>query len=379
MPRKRANTEGSIYRNDRRGRWEAVLVVGRREDGRPIRRTFTGPTRIAVTAKLDEAKAALNAGLAIPDPTVTIADFTAWWRDHVLPGEGLAPATEQWYRDVLDSYVLPAVGTKSLTGRRALTPGDVEAMTGDLSRRHSHRTALGARTTLSKVLQAAVTRGLVARNVARLARRPGDRGVARTVKAHTVAEVPALIDRLEDRWRTAAIVDVTTGLRPGELFALHWPDLRLDGIHPQLSVRHALSHVGGANLKAPKRPRSYRTVPLTPEAVTALRAWRKAQAAERLAAGPLWSPDWPDLVFTNEQGQPLRVDSFRARLQDVDRRAHPHRFRHTYATHLLEAGVPIHHVAELLGDTVATVESTYSHVLRPKVEVVGVARGILAR
>jgi integrase/recombinase XerD len=54
-----------------------------------------------------------------------------------------------------------------------------------------------------------------------------------------------------------------------------------------------------------------------------------------------------------------------------------HTLRHSYATHLLEAGTPIHHVAELLGDTVATVEGTYSHVLRPKHEVVDVVRAIL--
>ena len=55
----------------------------------------------------------------------------------------------------------------------------------------------------------------------------------------------------------------------------------------------------------------------------------------------------------------------------------PHRLRHTYATHLIEAGVPIAHVAELLGDTVAVVESTYSHVLRRKHEVADVVSGLL--
>ena len=40
-------------------------------------------------------------------------------------------------------------------------------------------------------------------------------------------------------------------------------------------------------------------------------------------------------------------------------------FRHTYATHLVEAGVPVAHLAELLGDTIAVVESTYAHVSAP--------------
>ena len=46
-------------------------------------------------------------------------------------------------------------------------------------------------------------------------------------------------------------------------------------------------------------------------------------------------------------------------------------------THLLEHGTPIHHVAELLGDSVAIVESTYSHSLRTKGETAAVASGIL--
>ena len=56
----------------------------------------------------------------------------------------------------------------------------------------------------------------------------------------------------------------------------------------------------------------------------------------------------------------------------------PHAFRHTYSTLLVEAGVPIAHVAEVLGDTIAVVESTYAHVLRPKHEVTSILSGPLS-
>jgi hypothetical protein len=107
-----------------------------------------------------------------------------------------------------------------------------------------------------------------------------------------------------------------------------------------------------------------------------------------------------DFVFTNETGKPYRVDGYRMALTRaieakdpaiqawkemgskgpkprVALHAHPHQMRHTYATHLLEAGVPIHHVAELLGDAVATVEATYSHVMRPKHEVTSIVAGLI--
>ena len=373
MPRKRSNREGSIYKNEARGRWEAALVVGHRPDGKPIRRRFTARTRVEVTRKLYAAKAALDQGLGIPDPTTTIEDYAKWWKREVLPGEGLAPRTERWYGEMLD-LLLPVVGQRTLTGPRALTPADVEAL---CARQRTARTADALRTTLSKLLRSAEARGLVGRNVARLAKRRRDAGKAREVKALTVHEVAQLLDALDGtRWQVVALVGVTTGLRPGELLALHWPDVHLTG-DPHVSVRHALTYVGGVALKAPKRPRSYRTVPVVPEAVTALKAWRKVQAAERLAAGRLWSPDWPDLVFSTEDGRPRWVRTYWSALTDAVDGAHPHRLRHTYATHLLEGGTPIHHVAELLGDTVGTVESTYSHVLRAKHETVAVARGLL--
>jgi integrase len=414
VPRKRSNAEGAIYYSESDKRWEASIVVGRKPhktrtlpDGSPVevlvRRKFTGRTRKIVTDKLDAAKKAIDQGLDVPDNRTTLAAFTGWWLDNVMPAEGLAPATDRYYRDVLNTYVVPNVGHRTLTGPNALTVGDVEAMTGKLlAAKKSPRTQVAARVVLGKVLRAAEQRGLVARNVARLAKRPKDSGKARKVKALTPAQVAALLKAVEGtRWRPLVVVGVTTGLRPQELLALHWTDVRLTGKEPQLSVRHALSHVGGATLKAPKRHRSYRTVPLATEAVDALKAWKRDQATERLAAGPLWSRDWPDLVFTNEAGMPVRVDTYRHGLRGcIDKEnaaaleawtkagargdkptplphTTPHQLRHSYATHLLEAGVPVGHVAELVGDSIAVLEATYSHVLRTKHEVTSVVSGVL--
>ena len=380
VARKRSNNEGTVFYNEARNRWQAALVVGHKENGRPIRRSFTARTRREVADKLDAARSALDQGLAVPDNRATVATFASWWVEHVLPGEGLAPRSEEFYAQVVRDYVLPHLGTRTLTGPRALTPADVEAMAVALEKAgYSHRTAQAARTTTSKLLRSAEQRGLVGRNVARLARPPKNRGKARDVKALTATEIGALLDALDGTpWHPIVVVGATTGLRPGELLALHWNDVELDQ-SPRVSVRHALTYPTGAppQLKAPKRDRSYRTVPLVAEAVTALRAWRKVQAAEQLAAGELWSTDWPGLVFTTTDGRPRRGDTYGHALRRALPGAHPHKLRHSYATYLLEAGTPIHFVGELLGDSVATVEAVYAHVLRTKQEVADVASGIL--
>lgn len=386
MGKKRSNAEGTIFYRESRKRWEAAVVVGWKEDTgpdgtqvrRPVRRTLTAKTRREVEARLREYQDNRAEGLETPGRSSTIERYAEWWLAEVLPHEGKAAATEQWYARCLRDYVVPHVGHRTLTGPQALTVGDVETMLGKLSR-YSVSTRRGARVVLGKMLRSAERRGLVTRNVARLAPIPGDSGKRREVKALTPPQVGAMLTALDgSRWHVVALVGVTTGLRPAELLALHWSDTHL-GKQPYVSVRYAFSWVPGRpyELKAPKRERSYRTVPLVPEAVTALKAWKKQQAAERLAAGELWDSDFPGLVFTTSGGRPYRGDVYGHTLRSALRAASPHKLRHTYATHLVEAGTPIAHVAELLGDTVAVVENTYAHVLQPKHEVASVARGIL--
>lgn len=369
---KRANNEGSVYRDG--DRWVAALVTGHRPDGKPIRRRFTAKTQTAVKAKLKAAKDALAQGLDIPDPNATVAELAAWWQAEVLPHEGLAPKTLAWYQQ-MTRLVLPYVGHKRLSGPQALTPSDITAIYPKLK---TPRTREAARTVMSKMLRAAEVEGRVGRNVARLAPSPKSEGKARVVKAHTTAEIKMLLAGLTgSRWHPIVLVGATTGLRPQELLALHWADIHLDD-EPYLSVRWAFQYRPSLALKAPKRERSYRTVPLAPEAAAALKARRRDQAAERLAAGPLWSPDWPGLVFTRVDGGPYRsLETMRLTMLSALAGSYPYRLRHTYATHLLERGVPIHHVAELLGDSVAIVESTYSHVLRTKHEAATVASSLL--
>ncbi|MCC5954172.1 MAG: site-specific integrase [Acidimicrobiia bacterium] len=378
---KRSNSTGSIYYNASRDRWDAKVTLGRNPDGTLKRRTFTAKTQREVAKRLREALDAHDNGLDIGGRDLTVETFGRWWATELLPGEGLAPRTETWYRQTLEAYVLPHVGNRRLTGPGQITPGDVEAMTAKLAKQgYSHRVQVVARTVLGKVLRAAEVRGFTTRNAARLAKSPRDRGDARDVKALTKKELGKLLTALEGtRWYAPTAVAATTGLRPGEVLALHWPDVDL-GDDPHVSVRHALQWISPGpepHLKAPKRNRSYRTVPLPDSTVGVLKAWRTEQKDQRVNAGELWRPVWDDLVFTAPNGAPLKLMSWRQAMSRAMKGTHPHRLRHTYATHLISSGVPIAHVAELLGDSVAVVDSTYSHVVRIKSETRQVADGLL--
>ena len=74
-------------------------------------------------------------------------------------------------------------------------------------------------------------------------------------------------------------------------------------------------------------------------------------------------------VFRNTMETQVQVTDFsadlkrRARVAGITKRTFPHNFRHSYITHMLEAGVPITEVATLVGHKdIQTTYSTYMHL-----------------
>jgi integrase len=159
---------------------------------------------------------------------------------------------------------------------------------------------------------------------------------------------------------------LTTGMRQGELLALHWRDVNLDA--SSLQVRGSLQRTeGGLTVMEPKTPSSRRQVALTRSAVDTLRQHRVAQTEERLRLGPAWEDS--GLVFCNEAGRPIDATGMVARsflrlLRRADLpRIRFHDLRHSAATLLLGQGVHPKIVSEMLGHSqIAITLDLYSHV-----------------
>lgn len=137
-----------------------------------------------------------------------------------------------------------------------------------------------------------------------------------------------------------------TGLRVSELVSLDWGDLDL---------RARVLRVIG-------KGRKERMVPFGRPAQAALAAWRESWSA---VAAP-GSEEEP--VFLNAGGTRLSDRSVR-RLLDrhveataLARGVHPHVLRHTFATHLLEAGADLRAIQELLGHESLSTTQRYTHV-----------------
>jgi site-specific recombinase XerD len=105
--------------------------------------------------------------------------------------------------------------------------------------------------------------------------------------------------------------------------------------------------------------------------VEQLRAHRKAQSAERLAAGDAWTD--LDLVFCSPAGHPVRPEADRedwlALLAEAGvRQVRVHDARHTAATLLLAQGIHIRVVQQILGHSQISQTQRYTHVTSELIE-----------
>jgi integrase len=118
------------------------------------------------------------------------------------------------------------------------------------------------------------------------------------------------------------VVGLTIGLRPGELTGLQWADIDLDAKPPTIAVSGAMKRGPDGRVKRAQVKRSKdgrRTIALPPTAVEALKAHRKRQLEERLAAGSEGKEC--GLVFPSQVGTPLDPPRVRRTFTRITKRA----------------------------------------------------------
>ena len=363
--RRRSRGDGALFQ-DASGRWRGAIVVTDPDTGTRVRRAVSGRTMAVARERLDKVRRDLEQGIGLKRGSPkTLAAYAAVW----LPAlrQRVRPSTWRSHEQYLRLYVVPAIGGATLT---ELTPTSVERMTAAMiGRGLSPTTARGARTTLRMILRDAERDGIVARNVAALARPP--RLVRHELRVLTAAETRRLLEgTADDDLGPLFAVAATTGLRQGEILGLRWQDVELTGTAPTLTVNRSLARTAnGFELAEPKTARSRRTLDLAPVVVAALRRQRTRQKEARLAAGDLWQ-DTRALVFTDQLGRALRGANVTHVFSDsLARVGLPHvRFhdlRHGAASMLLAQGVPLKVVSETLGHSgIAVTADTYAHLDR---------------
>lgn len=355
FPWKRRNEAGELVQVG----WCAMADLGI-VDGKRRRKAIYGKTQREVVERLNETLRDHQRGTLAKPGRVTVEQWLKRWLQSIAGG--VRPRTLEHYRWIAEEHIIPSIGRRQLS---KLEPSDVEAMlNAKLRAGLAPRTVHHLRAVLRNALRKAERDRLVVRNAAALA----DPVKVPEYDRRTLApeEVKAyLAAAADERLQALLVTALGLGLREGELMGLRWSCVDLEG--GVLRVTHALQYHGGQPvLVEPKSRTSRRTMPLPAPVAEALRQHRVRQAQEQLAA-KVWLND-RDLVFVGKHGQPLESTAvLRAHWGVLEAAGLPrmrfHDLRHSTATLLLEAGVPLKVVAEVLGHSSPSVtQNIYQHV-----------------
>ena len=376
MAKRRGPGEGSIYQRASDGRWMGSVTL--EDSGR--KRYVSGSSHADVRRKLDTLRREIERGVAPSDGRQTVAHYLTSWLETIRPpmlSEGSWLGHEMYVR----RYFIPRIGRVKLA---KLTPQIVQSLyaallTSDTTLSTARATGAGLSSTtvhnvhssLHKALDAAVRLRLISSNPADFVDAPPM--APKEIHPLTQEQAWAFLDAASyeqygERLEALFALSLGSGMRQGELLALHWRDVDLS--KRALFVRWNLYYRRGVfTFKDPKTRYSRRRVVLDPETVDVLRAHRKRQLEERLGAGEVWEEN--DLVFCTQIGTPLSLHaSPRSAFRRILRRAglpetvRFHDLRHTFATLALLGNVNPKVVSRTMGHAnVSITLDVYSHVL----------------
>lgn len=220
--RRRGRNEGSIYKDEVKGRWYAAVSFGYGADGKTWKRVkVSGRTRAEVVAKLKDLQAEHDLG-ANPVAGYTVRRAIEDWLADGL--EGRTARTVQLNRDV----VKPLAGALGDIELRKLTAQQVRRALNELARGHSSRTVVLAHNALTRAIRYAEANRQVVQNVAALVDTPrGQTG--RPSRALTADQAAALMVAAQSaRLGTYVVLCLMTGIRTEEARALRWQHVDLD-------------------------------------------------------------------------------------------------------------------------------------------------------
>lgn len=406
----------------RRGKhsWRLKFDVGRdpQTGVRLTRYVTVRGTKKDAQAELTRLLASRDSGTFVEPSKVTLGEYLETWVAHAEAAGGITPKTAERYAELIRNQIAPHLGSVVLQKLRPAAIADWHTMLlreggapqrrwvvaasgerlsaeqvqrlrhvereGDVrtgvvldgasrlvaEERHCRRpldarTVLHAHRLLTKALSDAVRRELVTRNVAAVVKPPSLDG--REVQILERGRLAAVIAAVRGTPLYAPVfLFLTAGLRRGELMALQWRDLDLDG--GKLRIARSVEKTrAGLRIKAPKTSHGTRTIALAASTVAVLREHRAEQSKLRLALGiGRASPE--SFIFGDHQSELRDPDWLTWEWRRFAKRhgfagVTLHALRHTHASALIASGLDPVTVSRRLGhgDPSVTLK-VYSHL-----------------
>jgi integrase len=357
MPRRprnltRALPWGAGSVRQRGDEWEARWSEGSTRPSRPF------PTKEAAEDFLIARHRRKLRGGYIAPVEMTVADLLESYIERQIAFNEWSGASINLNRRLADHHILPTL--KDLRIIEVETPR-LQRWADTLARTLSPATVSMCVALLSAALNQAVELKILGSNPCSAVKRPKvEQKQMVTWSVEDIAKVDAFL-RDDPKWLAVYRLMLSTGMRPGELYALTWSDIDFD--RDMVRIRRTVTdsaegkRVVGPTTKGGKT----RYVALTLRPRAALLDWQNTLVLRSLNADT-------DYVFPSRRGSPMGENVWLGMHAHIIQRCgvpriNLHGLRHTSATLELAVGTPIKVVSERLGHKdPLTTQRIYLHV-----------------
>ncbi len=351
-----------MVRQKANGDWEGRIVVGHKKNGDPIFRYATDKNQKDFLQKFNQLKEEYRGVELTEDSNMTVSEWLDKWLTEYLPGT-VRPQTVERHRRIVNTYIMPHIGKKKLA---FLSTNEVQRMYVILKKsgrikKHpkyghelSDNTIIDIHGTLHRALEIAVNNHLIPKNPTKNTKRPKKK--AKDLQVLNDAEIDRLMQAIDtdEEWGDFFYLELTTGLRRGEICGLRWRDF--DEKESIIRIETSISMLKGGVIyeDEPKTDESKRKI-LLPK-ITADRLRNRKRISEWIFPN-LLNPKLPIAPPAAYR----KAKSFLSKLNLPDISFHD--LRHTFATHALATGVDAITLSTILGHTNPSFTvDTYTHV-----------------
>lgn len=282
-----------------------------------------------------------------------IAEYTLYIKTEIK----LSNNTCESYLSDINEYCLFLEKTRNITDPSEIKVDDIRSFLAKLNREHitasSQSRKLSSLKSFHKFL---VLEKYADTNVAKLVSNPKKEKKLPTVLS--VEEVEMLLSVFNDseplEIRNKAMIELTysSGLRVSELV-----NLKLSDVHMQMGI----IDVFGKGSKERIVPVNQNTLKLLKKYIDSSRPYFETIRSK-------------DYLFLNRRGEQLTRQSFfmmikdKAKIAGIKKDISPHKLRHSFASHLLERGLDLRLIQELLGHEDISTTEIYTHINNVKLK-----------
>ena len=362
MTKKRKNGEGMLRKRSD-GRWEARVVIGYDENNLPRTKNVTAVNKEKCLEKLERLKSEI--GIIQHNnlkADMTFGEWIDFWYQQYSKIT-LRPTTQSEYESLIYKHIIPEIGNIELN---KLTRNDLQQFYSRLKLNGrqirteiygqglSDRMVRACHTLCRKCLDKSVEENLIRINPAIDCKLPPKK--TKEMKVLTREEMQRFMAQAKyDGYLELFILELSTGMRRGEILGLQWDDLNMKTGVLKISRQVVLLN-GKIHISEPKTKTSIRTIILPKDIIKILKEYKKTVDSKWLFPSPV-KEDMPR--------NPSAVRKILARTLKKAGCKHIrfHDLRHTFATTALANGMDIKTLSAIIGHNSAeTTLNIYTHI-----------------